>query len=400
VANELGTHVPPGGADVKTAGGDILISAPVLSRVGNVSRVEAVVDDTPAWFESADETLAARPEIFAAAFLGPAMAASRRVRVDAPLDKAWLESVSNILRHWHNWWGYDLDEPIAGGSAAAGKIAGTEPTNSPLVASCFTGGVDSFYTLLRSPNAPAINRLLFVHGYDIPLADETRMAAWEPALRRVATAVGRPAIVVRTNLRLHPLFRASNWERTHGGALAAVRHAIAAPGALVIPSSHTYGHSTKWGSHHLTDLFWSTPTHRIEHCEALLNRRQKLRLMATADEPLLPETLRVCWEGRTATGNCSICEKCVRTMLVLHQCNRLDRFTVFDQSISLAARIDGLGLLPPHLRYVYEGMLKDGLSGDVRDAVRRMLAKSRPPGLMRRAVRKAKRVLPRITPGT
>jgi hypothetical protein len=230
---------------------------------------------------------------------------------------------------------------------------------------------------------------LFVHGYDIPLADETRMAAWDPALRRVAAAVGKPAIVVRTNLRLHPLFRHSNWERTHGGALAAAGLVLAGAERLIVPSTYTYDHEPPWGSHHLTDAFWSGVGVEIVHDDASIHRRDKLRHLA--NEPLAWEALRVCWEGRTATGNCAMCEKCVRTMTTLYQCGRLDRFTVFDQTVPLSRRLLDLKFLPPHLLYVYESLLKDGLPGDVGDAVRKLLADRRPPGRLRSLARNVKR---------
>lgn len=372
---------------MNTPASDVFISAPVLTRaIDGASRVEANVDGTPTWFESRDAELTASPEAFASAFLGPALAAGRRLHIAAPLDATWRSNVASILPVWLRWWGYHADADTITCDGARTK---SQPRSESWTASCFTGGADSFYTLLRSPRASQIDRLLFVHGYDIPLADETRMAAWENDLRRVASAVGRPAIVVRTNLRLHPLFRQSNWERTHGGALAAAAHVLSGNVArLLIPSTYTYGHEQPWGSHHLTDGFWSSTELEVVHDDASINRRDKLR--ALADEPLAWDALRVCWEGRTPTGNCSMCEKCVRTMTVLHLCGRLEKFKTFDQTMPLARRIAGLKWLPPHLLYVYDALLKDGLSGAEAQAVRRLLADSRPPGLLRRVARRAK----------
>jgi hypothetical protein len=370
---------------------EVVIGRPMLSRTGDSWHVEADVDGTPAWFESADAKLAPHVEAFASAFLGPALANGRTLRVNGPVSAAWLQNVANIPAIWKKWWGYDVPDPIR-----ADDVCDTPAPEAPpgFTASCFSGGVDSSWTLLRSANAPRIQRLFFVHGFDIPLADQTRMNAWEPALCRVAAETGRPAIVLRTNLRLHPLFRHSNWERTHGGALAAAGHVVAGMGRLLIPATYTLDHEVPWGSHFLTDHFWSRPGFEVEHDDAKWHRREKLR--AIADEPLVWETLRVCWEGRTPTGNCSMCEKCVRTMLILHMCGRLDKFRVFDRSVPLAQRVLDLKWLPPHLFFVYEGLLKDGLDGEEGAVVRRMLAEGRPPGLVRRVARKAKRVVARI----
>lgn len=352
------------------------IATPALTCAGDTWRVEADVDGTVAWFESADTELAARPEAFATAFLGPALAAGRAIYVHSPVDPLWHQNVADILRIWKDWWGYDVANAVQATVGNATQSAGG------FTASCFTGGADSSYTLLHSMRAAEISRLLFVYGYDISLTDEVRMAAWEPLLRRVAAERGKQAVVVRSNLRQHPLFRHSNWERTHGGALAAAGHVLAGLGRLVIPSSYTYTDQRTWGSHFETDKFWSRTGLEVEHDDATLHRRAKIA--AIADEPLMWETLRVCWEGKTASGNCSMCEKCLRTMLTLHKHGNLDKFRVFDHSVPLARRILDLGKLPPHLKYVYEALLKDGLGDAESAAVRTLLRQSRPPGPLHR----------------
>lgn len=370
---------------------DVVIGPVSLKCEGNAWRVEADVDGTPAWFESSDVELTGSPEAFATAFLGPAQALGRPLRVTDPVDPIWLANAANIMPIWKSWWGYDVAEPIR---AEAKTGSTTQPTGERFTASCFTGGVDSTYTLLRGPNASRIQRLLFVHGYDIPLADTPRMAAWEPDLRRVGHELNKPAIVIRSNIRLHPLFRSTNWERTHGGALAAA--GLVMPGAerLVIPSSYTYTDGHYWGSHYDTDKFWSSAGIEIVHDDATYQRREKLR--SIADEPMVWETLRVCWEGKTASGNCSMCEKCIRTMLTLSLHKKLDNFRVFDRSVPLAKRVTDMQRFPRHLAYVYESFLKDGLAGEEAAAVRKLLARLKPPTLMQRAVRKAKRIGRRI----
>ena len=40
--------------------------------------------------------------------------------------------------------------------------------------------------------------------------------------------------------------------------------------------------------------------------------------------------LRVCWENRSLLGNCSHCDKCLCTMVLLDACGALDSFPVFD----------------------------------------------------------------------
>jgi hypothetical protein len=379
-------------------GNGVRIGLPVLTRSDNMYRVQAEVDGVPVWFESADVPLAPRAEAFASGFLAPALAAGRPLRVEAPLDPTWRQNVARILPFWRKWWGWHVGDPIRGGGEHDGGSNrpprdNAQPSDDAprYTVSCFSGGVDSSYTVLRSrTHAAAIDRLLCVHGFDIKIDDGARMAAWEPRLRAIAAAVGKPAIVLRTNLRAHPLY-ARGWERTHGGAIAAVGHVLAGAGRLVVPATLTTDKTYGWGSHHQTDAFWSSGALEVVHADADVNRRQKVR--ALADEPLVYDALRVCWEGKTAAGNCSACEKCVRTMVLLHHFGRLEQFTAFDRSVPLTHRLKALRRIPPHLWYVYQGLLDDGLGGEVGEAVRRLLPDKTPPSVARRVARKAKRKL-------
>ena len=102
-----------------------------------------------------------------------------------------------------------------------------EPTAQPgRVAAFFSGGVDSWATVLANPD---VTDLIFVRGIDLlprlthqeDLADEV-----EARLRGVADELGLPLHVVETNLRelSDPLAR---WETYYGCAVAAVAHFLA-----------------------------------------------------------------------------------------------------------------------------------------------------------------------------
>ena len=70
----------------------------------------------------------------------------------------------------------------------------------------FSGGVDSCYTLVKSrlglPSvADPITHLIFVKGFDAPLAEAVGLAASEARLREVARRYDCAVIAVETNLR-------------------------------------------------------------------------------------------------------------------------------------------------------------------------------------------------------
>jgi hypothetical protein len=331
-----------------------------------VHRVSADVDGLPLWFESPDLSLRASPEAFGSALMVPALAKGERLEFADACDLQWRRNIDEIQPILRDWWGYGIRQPESpsGSEMPVPIAAGT--------GLCFSGGVDSFSSLLRS-NEP-IDHLLTVHGYDVPLGDHTRFALVEETTRRVATSVGARPVVIRTNLREHPAFKAGQWERTHGGALGGLGHLLADHvGRLVISSSIAYEHPEPWGSHWQIDPLWSSSRVQIVHFGAHHGRADKLR--AIVHEPLVQQHLRVCWENRTAVGNCSRCEKCVRTRVVLASCGELGRFQGFEGAATLAADVDAL--VPGRTRgRIYRRLLEeDCLDAELEAAVRRYVGR-------------------------
>jgi len=192
----------------------------------------------------------------------------------------------------------------------------------------FSGGVDSFYSLIK--HRDEIDNLILVHGFDIPLADTKAFALAEAQVRDVASFFGKRLIVVRTNLHFEQPDIPCSWGMYHGAALAAVALALAPNhGKVYIASSYSYSDLHAWGSHPLLDPLWSTEFVQIVHdgCETRIN---KLRALVKSPEAL--SRLRVCWENPD-NYNCCLCEKCIRTMLALRILG-VDRCTAFPRTIT------------------------------------------------------------------
>ena len=179
----------------------------------------------------------------------------------------------------------------------------------------FSGGVDSFYSLLK--HRDEIDQLVLVHGFDIPLAERKVFASVEAMVREVARMFAKKLIVVRTNIHWEESGKESipcSWGMYHGAALAAVAYALApVHRKIFIASSYAYADLHPWGSHPLLDPLWSTEALEFVH-DGGERRIDKLR--ALIDYPEALAHLRVCWEN-TDENNCCHCEKCVRTMLAL-----------------------------------------------------------------------------------
>ncbi len=314
------------------------VSELTSGREGRTSRVSSQVfgqvSDQILWFESDDVELAPYPEAFASALLVPALESGLALTFDQPLPSTWLSNCRQLLRVYHEWWGYEEHLPVSP-SGDPQRFPGSLKT-----ALCFTGGVDSFHTLLRSGHE--IDFLVNAQGFvDTPLEDFPRLIAIENSIREVARKTGTTPIFIRTNFLELPMVAKTSWERAHGGGLIALGHLLSSVVArLLISSSYTFETARPWGSHWMTDPLGSSASLQVIHVGAELKRNEKL--WAIAGEPLVREHLHVCWENLAPTGNCSRCDKCIRTRLQLLECDQLRHFSCFEGEESLVQDIDSL----------------------------------------------------------
>ena len=336
----------------------------------NVYRVSARVAGQEVWFESDDVPLVFSIEGFASMFLVPALYRRATLALCGAVDAQWIRNVGELLSIFRHWWAFP--DTAAIDCQRFLEIGDARRSGSILF---FTGGVDSFYTLLKGP---AVDALVYVHGFDIRLDEHERMAQFERGFRRIAQETGHRAIVIRTNLRQHPQFRKVNWEFTHGGALAGVAHLISASfGRAVISSSDTGLFNVPWGTHQDTDKLYSSGSMVLQHFGESVYRLDKLR--AVIKEPLVRQHLHVCWENRVSEMNCCQCEKCLRTMVYLAGMGELEEYPVFAHGCrDVCARIDNLPTISgsKDIQEYWVDSLQLSLPKDMEAAVRRLLARS------------------------
>jgi len=377
---------------------DLPIGPPVATPGGGVVRVSADVDGTSVWFESADVPLAPAPEAFASAFLLPSLAHRRRLVSARALDPLFLANVPRLIEIFRRWWRYPRLLPrAAAGSSAASDQENGKPRGR---AAFFSGGVDSFHAL-RHLGEP-IDRLVFVEGFDMPLGDAPRVEASLTGIREVAAASGASLTLLRTNLREHPLVRRTSWERANGGALAAVAHLLSdAIAEMIVPSSVAVPWNMHWGSHWETDPLYSSSRVRLRQFGESLRRIEKVKEIS--DDPLAQRHLRVCWENRTPTGNCSRCGKCVITRLMLASAGKLDAFPVFAGSATLASDVDAIHH-DSHFASMQDLVTIGDLPPDLHRATAALLARSEharsfPVATRRAALRAIRKVIGADRPG-
>ena len=241
---------------------------------------------------------------------------------------------------------------------------------------CFSGGLDSRYTLEK--NLGRITHLVLVEGFDRSL--EAKIP-WQNALdngRAAAEELGRSLIVVSTNARTSVLRACGELGRRmgrfprdfyrrdyHGSLLVAVGlclHPLLSE--LLIPASDPWEELVPWGSHPELDTSWNTRILRFEHdgCEA--SRIEKVKRLA-AWRPESLRSLSVCQDiDRPTSKNCSRCEKCLRTLSALRLSGVSHLADSFAEPLDLG-RVEQIEIPPGNLP-VYEQMR--ALADEVGDA--------------------------------
>jgi len=253
------------------------------------------------------------------------------LRIAKPVDPLLLENARTLMRIWRAWY------PHLRLVSVEAQPLGKAMEDSRRTAAFFSGGVDSFFTVLRhrpeaeEPAKPFVDDFLSVWGFDIPLTNDAAFERTRAALQQAAAELGKDLVDVATNIRTTRLDEAPWGYLCHGCALAAV--ALALEGrygqALIASASHVGHDMTPWGTHPLTDPLLSTSRTRIIHDGAEFTRVEKTELVSTSEVAM--RHLRVCWRSQSDM-NCSACNKCYRTMTTLEVLGALERCTTFDRS--------------------------------------------------------------------
>lgn len=262
-------------------------------------------------------------EPFLPAVLLAAMSKRATIRMSGDVSGRLLSSLTTIQDIFHVWSPRRLYRvPIEGAAPA--------PPRPPIgqgIGCFFTGGVDSWYSVLK--HRDEITHLVYVHGFDVRLEDRPLRTRVSAMLHEVAQHLDKPLLEVETNL--HAITdQYVGWEFYHGPALASVALLLSPIlRKIYIPATHTYAALYSLGSHPLLDPLWSTEAVEIVHDGCESSRSQKV--MRVASHELALRTLRVCWLNPGGAYNCGRCEKCLRTMIALRAAGALEKAPTFGE---------------------------------------------------------------------
>jgi hypothetical protein len=263
--------------------------------------------------------------------LQPAMSLGQSMRIPDAVSPRLLGGLDLIQAIFSSW------NPRLKPVAVAAEQGEPDVPEGSGVACLFSGGVDSFYTALK--HREEITHLVFVHGFDIDLADSRRRDAAISTVREVAERMGKELVEVETNLRSFSDNHA-DWILYFGSAMASVALLLQRDFRRVFFAAG-FAHSD-WaqypppaGSHPGLDPLWSTEATEIVHAGADATRIEKIRYLA--DQPLAMDHLLVCYQGAGEPYNCGRCGKCLRTMTSLRLVGGLERCRTLPDEIDLDA---------------------------------------------------------------
>lgn len=275
-----------------------------------------------------------------AALAATAMLAMRdggTLRMQEPVSPRMLRGQREfqaIQRSWSLDWPFTEPLHEVEVSAPVRPVDVTPPTGR--VAAFFSGGVDSWGTVLDTPD---LTDLIFIRGFDLAhsgphavLADEV-----EGRLREAAAELEMPLHVVTTNLRdlSNPILP---WDVYFGCADVAMALFLAPLfDRVLIAGDSDYEVQVRYGANLLVDQLWSTEGLEIIDAGGRFSRMQRLELLV--ENPVACRSLRVCWENPDRTYNCGRCRKCTMTLIALEAIGARERVSTFPPELNLDPQV-------------------------------------------------------------
>jgi hypothetical protein len=275
-------------------------------------------------YKVSEGPLAKGSEPFLSAALFPVMKIGRPLRVSGMISPKLLASIQTIQDIWHRWFPEYQKIPLQTEPGLSDELRATAD-----VGLFFSGGVDSFYTLLK--NQDDITKIIFVHGFDIKLNKTSLRSKVSKEIRRISQEMGKPVIEVETNV-----LEFTDHYGYYGTVLPSIGLMLAPQfRKIYIASNVSYDELLPDSTHPLLEPLWSTEVLTFEQdgCEA--NRNEKIAQIAQSDVAL--RSLRVCLQNPDDSYNCGQCEKCLRTKIALRAVDALERCTTLDHSLDLGA---------------------------------------------------------------
>ncbi len=292
-----------------------------------------------------EEDLSCNPHTFLLAAIIPAMRhGERRVSIEGKVCPQLRNGLTTAMQQLKDWYGEKRHRPVE--IEATRGFAPTMPQPRQHTASFLSGGVDAIATIRSNrldfplDHPGAVRTSFLIHGVDIGGYEnaekkERNFLLAVKHLSAFAIEAQTELIALRFNFRhlddTDELFAME----AHGAMLAAVAHAFASRiSTALIASTYPIADLAPWGSHPLLDANYSSSDVAIRHDCVRYTRMEKLSLISQWQPAL--DNLRSCFDPFRPDDalNCGTCEKCLRTMVGLLLCGKLEACRTYPSDIS------------------------------------------------------------------
>lgn len=254
------------------------------------------------------------------------MRLGRPIHVAGPLTRTYLNGVQRVVAYYATHF-----EQLKVVEITCDELFEGLPAESNRVASFFSGGVDSFFTLMKFKQQ--LTDIIYIYGFDVRLDDWPRRDVISAMGKAVAAEFGLNFIEIESNFGKVIQDFGSWAELGHGMALASTARALAGTiSKAIIPGTFSISNQMPFGSGLETDPLYSDECILITHDACDAKRIDKVERLS--HEPLALKYLRVCWENVEGAYNCCRCEKCMRTMCSLDALGVLDRSESFPLALT------------------------------------------------------------------
>lgn len=323
---------------IEQTGDEVVVRAAVEVEKARVELPREMTFAFPAQYA---EAVVDRLDGFASALLPLAMTLGEDLHLDGAVSPKLLHGLEEYGRVQCAWRPSSF-QPVG---VTAERLETPRLDGEGAVASSFSGGVDSAFTLRRhlpeqEPNPRyRVSHALMINGFDADTdsGGDGHFARIREATEPMMRELGVQLVVCRTNYRG---FSDPDILKQSFSALLAAPALVLGRllSVFMIPASYRFHDFLRDGSHLVMDHLLSTETMETVHDGSELMRPEKTAIVG--DWKPAYSTLRVCFhatgtrvqdDGAIGIRNCGRCEKCIRTMKSLELCDRLDRFETFDR---------------------------------------------------------------------
>lgn len=326
------------------------INTAKIKQIGDTIRVSSFIESSTQpeinqdiWFELSvkyKSYIAKNMDSFLLATIIVAMGLGEDVYVDGNLSPRILKRIKDIQAYYAfmSKGQYEIVSVYANSC----KIEKNKLFKPRYSTSFFSGGVDSFYTIIENQkeiqDCYKIKKSIFILGYDMCKDDHadgySKISNTYKEYLMNTLGIDLINITVNhrelTDLVIHKKYTIGTILYSTGLLLSPMIS------TLYIPSSISYSYTDYWGTNPISDELCETENMEVIYDGGGMKRMDKIKIVSEFEDSY--NKLRVCLQNPESLYNCSKCEKCARTMLELELQNKLEKYTVFNNKLEEAIK--------------------------------------------------------------